>query len=367
MTISGDKYLRFWALQKDNTLKGSFFSKMGAKREQAEHFVDHAWTTDNHMVAVSALGHIFVYENDIVDDGTGRDMTAKASKTGVMIQKQNLKSEAGHNRFESVAMYNKGFVIGGTKGLFQVYEKTEDKKDPYLLIKVFHAGDHDNIASISVSPSSETVACYTRNRQVLFFSLLNMDNIKKSDEFLSFKPLRHFRDHERGVTGLDVCINKPLVVTCSEDCTLRVFNYLDMKLKIVLKLGEDPTTVALHPAGNMVIVGLKDKVKCYHILMDSLEFIQDLHLKHCTCVRFSNGGGMYAVAFGISVMIFNTYTGEAIATYPTGHIRKVLALAWSKDDVVIYSAGIDGCIYGWNLHEQKRVEVRTRSFIHDVN
>lgn len=354
ITISGDRYLRFWSLQKDNSLKGSFFSKMGAKREQSEHFVDHAWTMDNHLVAISVLGHIFVYQNDIVDDGTGRDMSAKASKTGVMVQRQKLKSEAGHNRFESIAMYNKGFVIGGTKGLFQVYEKTEDKKDPFLLIKVLHAGEHDNISCLSVSPSSESVACYTRNKQILLFSLLNMDNIKKTDE--SFKPLRNFREHERGITGLDICVNKPIIAMCGKDHTLRVFDYLTMKLRMVLKLSDEPQTVALHPAGNMVIVGLKDKVKTFHLLMDSLEFVRDLHLKHCTCVRFSNGGGMYAVAFGISVMVFNTYTGEAIATYPTGHIRQVLALAWSQDDVVIYSAGIDGCIYGWNLHDQKRVE-----------
>ena len=55
-------------------------------------------------------------------------------------------------------------------------------------------------------------------------------------------------------------------------------------------------------------------------------------------------------------MVFNTFTGEATATYPTGHNRRVAELAWSEDDVVIYSAGIDGCVYGWNLHSKERVE-----------
>ena len=185
-----------------------------------------------------------------------------------------------HTRFESIAVYNKGFVVGGSKGFFAVYEKTEDKKDPFLLISHFNASEHDSIAYMSVSPSSETIACYTRNKQILLFDMLNMDNSKNGMD--RFKQLRPFGNHQRGVVGLDLCLNRPVAVTCSLDKTLRVFNYLTKQCEIEHKLKEEPTAVAVHPMGNMVVVGLKDRVKTFHLLMDSLEFVRDLQLKHCT-------------------------------------------------------------------------------------
>ena len=35
-------------------------------------------------------------------------------------------------------------------------------------------------------------------------------------------------------------------------------------------------------------------------------------LLECSCIKFSHSGGLYAVAFGISIFVMNSYTNEAI-------------------------------------------------------
>ena len=39
--------------------------------------------------------------------------------------------------------------------------------------------------------------------------------------------------HSKDITGVDTCIKKPLVVTCSTDKSVRVWNYLDKSVELL--------------------------------------------------------------------------------------------------------------------------------------
>jgi cilia- and flagella-associated protein 57 len=55
--------------------------------------------------------------------------------------------------------------------------------------------------------------------------------------------------HSDKITGLDVCIRKTLVATCSTDKTVRIWNYMEHTLENFKEFEEEATAVAFHPSG----------------------------------------------------------------------------------------------------------------------
>jgi len=62
--------------------------------------------------------------------------------------------------------------------------------------------------------------------------------------------------HSDEITGLDTCIRKQLIVTCSKDKTLKIWNYVTKSLEISHVLTEEALAVAFHPSGFHVIVAI---------------------------------------------------------------------------------------------------------------
>lgn len=66
--------------------------------------------------------------------------------------------------------------------------------------------------------------------------------------------------HKNEITGLDVCIRKQLIVTCSRDKTVNVWDYNTRTLEIQTLFPEECLAVAFHPSGLHIIVAMQDKI-----------------------------------------------------------------------------------------------------------
>jgi len=74
---------------------------------------------------------------------------------------------------------------------------------------------------------------------------------------------------------MDLCIRKPLAITCSkEDKTVKIWNYEQKKLELSKLYNEDILNVAFHPSGFHVVIGLVDKVILANVLSDDLVAFQ---------------------------------------------------------------------------------------------
>ena len=122
---------------------------------------------------------------------------------------------------------------------------------------------------------------------------------------------------------------------------------------------DEPHCVAFHPSGLQVLVGFKDNVQIYNVMNKSLNEARPtrLNVKNSKLIRFSPGGHYFAVSFGISIEIYNSYTFDLIKTL-MGHIRRVRSLTWF-DDSFLYTSGEDGSIYGWDIGTGRRVDETT--------
>jgi len=79
-----------------------------------------------------------------------------------------------------------------------------------------------------------------------------------------FKYLQgHF--HSDAIIGLDVCIRKQLLVTCSKDKTVCIWNYEQRRLELCQAFNEECLAVAFHPSGFHVIVANTDKIQLCNV------------------------------------------------------------------------------------------------------
>jgi WD40 repeat protein len=109
---------------------------------------------------------------------------------------------------------------------------------------------------------------------------------------------------------LDVCVRKPIIVTCGLDRTVRIWNYNTKKLECYHTFNEDPYSVAIHPSGFHIIVGFQDKLRMLNVFNSTIKQYKELPIKSCREIKFSHGGHLFAIAHGLLIQVYNFYTAE---------------------------------------------------------
>ena len=145
------------------------------------------------------------------------------------------------------------------------------------------------------------------------------------------------------ILGMDVCIRKPLVVTCGVDKSARVWNYVEKTCALCKWFNEEAYSIAFHPSGFHLIIGQSDKLRLMNLLMEDMKTYKDIPIKQCRECRFSNGGQYFAAVntnATNAIQVYKTYTCELIETL-RGHNNKAGQIAASSNEVTLNSS------YGW--------------------
>ncbi|KAK1939385.1 Cilia- and flagella-associated protein 57 [Phytophthora citrophthora] len=334
ISVSGPTTLKYWVWTNNDLKNSNFLPQM----KDQEHFVDHTWIKD-HMIALSERGLLLCFR--ITLDGCSADLVHSSRC-----------HQPSHVRVECVTAHGKGFVVGGSAGFFSIYEASDDPKDPFPFVRSVSVGE---IAfdCITISPNSEAIVSCSKSRELITFSMSAIDTEQEDRiEFREF--IRH--GHQIGpVLQVDVCIQRPIVVTCGTDKTIRVWNFELNHYELLHHCPEEPTTIAVHPSGFQLVVAFKERVRIYQLLQESLRQVKELAIKACRFIRYAHGGHLFACASGLTVTTFRTYSFEAVHTF-SGHIGAVRCLSWSRDDTYLYSAAHDGAIYRWEMSTGMRSE-----------
>ena len=90
-----------------------------------------------------------------------------------------------------------------------------------------------------------------------------------------------FSFHRGSITGVDVCIRKPLIATCSMDRSVRVWNYETGGLEIYREFSEEAFSIAMHPSGLYILVGFSDKLRLMNILIDDIKQFREFPIRGC--------------------------------------------------------------------------------------
>ena len=305
----------------------------------------------------------------------------------------------------SLTIFERGFIAGSDNGTLAVWTKSDHPENEnqiyfkYLRTKkaplqknrnvfmIFNIKDYIEelakrkaIVSMDISPTQDLLAICYRNNDIATVSLdqlapdfedhidpFKMKKILEKDIQLNYL---YNGFHNGPINWIDVCIQRPIIATCSTyDSTIRLWNYNSFKSELVITFNkfEDARgeitsvlSLALHPSGYYMAVGFSDRLEIFHICSEELRTFRKILVKNATCMKFSRGGHMLAVAYPrpnqshYYINLYNSYTLELLTPYPLkGPVSAVTDLLWTKKDESIVSCGLDGSVFEWKINPQE--------------
>ncbi|XP_042364189.1 cilia- and flagella-associated protein 57 [Plectropomus leopardus] len=328
-------------------------------------FLCHTWMMTERVIAGTDTGRLLVFESgDLRREINISSKQCDSNSLHRQVEMKRLKDtdvDEGPSlpRITAILSYSKGFACSlgsGTVCLFEMNEEDGYRKswemrippDPYS--NELTPAECQEIDTMCISPAEETLAISTDRGQLYSCSLSSVDVNKEEKihfEFLS----QAF--HSKSITGLSVCIRKPLVATSSLDHSVRIWNYETKVLELYKEFQEEAYSVALHPTGLFILVGFSDKLRLMNLLIDDICTFKEFTVRGCRECAFSHGGHMFAAVNGNVIHIYSVTSFENILSLK-GHNGKVRGIEWSLDDSRLVSCGMDGAVYEWNTQTGKR-------------
>ena len=225
--------------------------------------------------------------------------------------------------------HDSGFVIATEDNLMLIVTEDDDRT-PLRMVGSFSIQirtlNSTNSTQLTPLGKDESIICLATNmNEDQIFAITNSGQLiecrvdLRDDHDLQKDPEFEYvicPFHKSEVTGLDVCIRKQLIATCSKDKTVCIWNYNTMQLETKPTLmGEECLAVAFHPSGLHLLVSLKDKINICNVLSREIKISkQPIAHKHCYEISFSHGGQLFACAAGGNIAkeihIYNFYTNE---------------------------------------------------------
>ena len=237
-----------------------------------------------------------------------------------------------------------------------VYEKSPNSLKQVNNLPEMNIVCLSSIKNIDASSPNYSILMATNNGQLYQLDLSN-DNAITDGANYKF-PICEF--HSNAITSIDVAKWKQLVVTCSLDKTVRVWNYVHFHLEASATYEDLPLKVAFHPTGLTIAILFKGCIKLVDILENTLKEYREFRIYQPTDIKFSNFGTMLLVCFKSFFRVYNFYTGMKIAESKDlihdhknliGHSIELTSATWDKDDDGISTVGKDGKVVYWDLRK----------------
>lgn len=263
------------------------------------------------------------------------------------------------NDVQSLVAFQRGFAYGLGPGKIVVWEREGQHKltkrhvyvVPPQVSKVVDQSLY-RINSISPNLSNDNLVVTTGWSQLFSAKLWGPEtllDVESSNLTIMGQYLHH-----GSISGLSICAWKSVFMSCGEDDrSVRIWDYETEKLLLTKQYNEDVYCVALHPTGLFCLIGFSDKLRFMSILMDDLLTIQEIPVRNCRTVSFSQGGHLFAAVNGNIIQVYTTvgFTNRFLLKGHTGRIKSVV---WSQNDMRLVSIGSEGAMYEWDMSNGRR-------------
>ena len=326
--VSGKDYVKFFRITERD------LRPVQDAHLEANNFTSHTWlkVQEDNLVAGTDSGDLVLF------------------RAGEYVR--HLPCSPGQDKpIYSLVATSQGFVAGSKNGTFMYFVVSADKTADKVVLEHSWTTDLANgaVLSMALSSAEDRMCAVTSDNQLLSMSFSSPSSITNDQ----VKHLLCSFHGPKAIMGMDVCVRKPTIITCSRDNTLRIWNYQTLELDLCTTFAEEMLCVSLHPTGLHAAVGFADKLRVYHVLVDELKPASEIAIKNCRECLFSNGGNMLAAANGNSINVFDFYSGDKIADL-RGHNGKVRSIFWMESGTQLLSCGHDGAVYMWDLDGNKR-------------
>jgi WD40 repeat protein len=210
-------------------------------KQETHNFTSHAWLNEEKLIVGNNRAELFLVQNceilveyKLYEINDRRISVVSAATTPA---NEDDSPSVKLNQVEShdvttIIPYSKGFITSCGKGRAFMYEKIDDKES-YRKVRELRIPQDPNsndptkaeeqyITCMCISPPEETLLVVTNWQQIYELVFSNIDVGKVDHAEFGFMTYNY---HHAGITGIDVCIRKPLIATCSMDKSVRIWNY----------------------------------------------------------------------------------------------------------------------------------------------
>jgi WD40 repeat protein len=341
---SGVNHWKLWRIQENTFKPMPNFQGVGNHT-----FTDHCWLGDDKLAGCTSEGEIIILEE--------------------FMQKQIIENAFMSEQIYGVSCiqpYSKGFFIASDDGMMALWVRSEENNQSsnqenqnYDFIRRWSpvVTKGTKIITMDVNSSEEYVSAACSNNNI---ALVNIKSIGLNENLTRDVKVDLVSKgfHSGAISCIDVAVQRPLFVTCSQDdSTIRIWNYYTNKCEQVRELfAKDDTmiletvkpllTVAIHPSGYYLAAGCKDKIRIYHILHDELRTFRCIERRLCSKLKFSNGGQYLACIVLKHIYIYKSYTLECIFSEKISCLH-VTDIRFSKNDTCLCIVSADGFMQRW--------------------
>ncbi|XP_054689063.1 cilia- and flagella-associated protein 57 isoform X1 [Grus americana] len=368
--ITGNGFFKLFKYS-EGTLK-----QMNLQKGEPQNYLCHAWLSEEEVICGTDTGKLTLFETgelqwetsveykkpprELEEYATTKEHDSSSDVSCGLANEDNGSQQDSLPQISAVAAYSKGFACSSSPGVVLLFEKTKEKEvykesqEIWLPQDLFSSepkqSGRQDIICICFSPSEETMVINTSKNQLYMFTMLTADLMKEKAAYFAYL---NFPLHSASITGLDVCIWKPILATCSLDRSVRIWNYKTNTLELCKEYREEAYTVSLHPTGLFCLVGFSDKLRFISLLYEDMHVFKEFAVRKCRECSFSNRGHLFAAVSGNVIQIYSSITFESINNLK-GHSGKIHAVKWSADDAKFFSCDTHGAVYEWNLLTGKR-------------
>ncbi|NWR55089.1 CFA57 protein, partial [Bucorvus abyssinicus] len=363
--ITGNGFFKLFKYS-EGTLK-----QVNLQKGEPQNYLCHAWLSEKEVICGTDRGKLILFETgelqwetcveykkpprELEEDATTKEYESSSDVFSELASEDNGAQQDSLPQVSAVAAYSKGFACSSSPGVVLLFEKSKEKEvykesqEIWLPQNLFsidpEKSGRQDIICICFSPSEETMVINTSKNQLYMFTMLSTDLRKEKAAYFAYL---NFPLHSASITGLDICIWKPILATCSLDRSVRIWNYKINTLELYKEFREEAYTVSLHPTGLFCLVGFSDKLRFISLLYEDLHVFKEFAVRKCRECSFSTEGHLFAAVSGNVIQIYSSITFENINNLK-GHSGKIYAVKWSADDAKVVSCDTHGAVYEWNL------------------
>ncbi|EGR33091.1 WD repeat protein [Ichthyophthirius multifiliis] len=332
-------------------------------------FIQHLWLScDNLVLLVSLTGELLIFDSilnfiQVVDNST-----------------ENLN-------VVTACIFSKGFFVAFEAGIVLQYNIMQGEQE------IFNCVLQYNVKKILDLKEKTEIKCMCINKgeDKLIFSLSNCQihelKLKQNIEYVKQIHLVEDIDnnmitlpfHTGPIISMDICKRKPIIATLSTDRYIKIWDYEKKTIDIQWSFNQEVSCLSLHPQGFGIVVAFADKLKlmnlCIHNSTNNQKnkaYKEISPFKGCKEIKFSNGGQYFAAVNSSSsnqiIQVFQFFTGENPQHHIfKGHTGRVKCIAWSTDDSMLVSCGMDGMILAWKVDQDFQAQQPTVPRIVDIH
>ncbi|TGZ59096.1 hypothetical protein CRM22_009268 [Opisthorchis felineus] len=162
-----------------------------------------------------------------------------------------------------------------------------------------------------------------------------------------------YQAHKEPIRGVSFCPFDNKFVTCSDDSTVRIWDFHRCAEERVLRgHGSDVRSVAWHPTLSLIISGSKDAqqpIKLWDPKTGESVTTMYIHKNTCTDVAWNDNGNWFLTASRDHLIkLFDLRNLKAELQTFRGHKRDVMRVAWHPFHECLFASGsADGSIFYW--------------------